>query len=119
MKYTASAVLAILVIIGLVVFCNRPTPPKITKEVDKQYHSLCYKLADLPEVDETNYKDVEVQLESIKWQKIEDGGSYEDKSKELFLKEKRDIAKKIQKIYDETKEGPVPQIIAYPDDISE
>ena len=101
MNLKVSAVLAIVIIIGLVVYCNRGTDPEIQKKVDKQYFGLRTNLLEISEPDETNFQEIAAQLDSVRWTPIEDGGKYEKKNKELFLKEKRKIAEKIKEIYDD------------------
>lgn len=120
MKQIIGILVVIVIVLGLVLYCNnRGTDDEIKEKVDTQYHELCLKLIKVSNPNETNFQEYAVQLDSIRWQEIEDGGRYEKKKKELFLEEKQKIATRIKEIYDDTKTGPVPQIIAYPDDISE
>jgi len=116
----AAIVVALLCVFGLVVFCNsRETSPEIQKIVDVQYHKLSLRLVQLDEVTPKNYKLLSDQLDSIRWEPIEDGGKYEKAKKELFLEEKRKKAENIRNYYHEEKETIIPHIIEYPDDIKE
>lgn len=120
MKQIIGILVVIVIVLGLVLYCNnRGTDPKIKSKVDRQYHELSLKMIEVENPNETNFQEYAALLDSIRWQEVEDGGSYEKKKKELFLEEKQKIATRIKEIYDDTKTGPVPQIIAYPDDISE
>lgn len=120
MKQIIGILVVIVIVLGLVLYCNnRGTDPEIKRKVDSLYHELSLKLIEVENPNETNFQEYATQLESIRWQEVEDGGSYEKKKKELFLEEKQRIAEKIKDIYDDTKTGGAPQIIAYPDVIKD
>lgn len=120
MKQIIGILVVIVIVLGLVLYCNnRGTDPKIKSKVDKQYHELSLKMIEVSNPNETNFQEYAVQLDSIRWQEVEDGGSYEKKKKELFLEEKQRIAEKIKEIYDDTETGGAPRIIAFPEVIED
>lgn len=115
MKQIIGILVVIVIVLGLVLYCNnRGTDDEIKEKVDTQYHELCLKLIKVSNPNETNFQEYAVQLDSIRWQEIEDGGRYEKKKKELFKEEKKRIAEKIRDIYNDTETGGAPRIIAFP-----
>lgn len=119
-KIISVIVVVLLLLLGLFMYCNsRGTNPEIKKTVDLQYHKLSIKIVELETPDETNFESVAAKLDSIRWEPVEDGGSYEKAKKELYLEEKKKHAEEIKKFYDGSGNKMIPHIIEYPDDIKE